>query len=161
MAANVAEIIGGIAILVSLIYVGYQIRQSNRIARVESLRATQSMAFMDRVDMVMIGNGFSDFDSLSHGDKWRFHTYFLNLWAHWQIVLDSKNLGLVPEGDLASWTHVMAAITTTKGVKQYLEQGGNRNLAPHTLEIVEDYIKKNSATITPYNEQFKWMAGAG
>jgi hypothetical protein len=28
-AANIAEIAGGIAILVSLIYVGYQIRQSN------------------------------------------------------------------------------------------------------------------------------------
>ena len=31
-AANIAEIAGGIAILVSLAYVGYQIRQSNRIA---------------------------------------------------------------------------------------------------------------------------------
>lgn len=30
-AANIAEIRGGIAILVSLVYVGYQIRQSNRI----------------------------------------------------------------------------------------------------------------------------------
>ena len=29
-AANIAEIAGGVAILISLLYVGYQIRQSNR-----------------------------------------------------------------------------------------------------------------------------------
>ena len=36
-AANIAEIGGGLAILVSLLYVGFQIRQNNKIAKAESI----------------------------------------------------------------------------------------------------------------------------
>ena len=95
--ANIAEIGGGIAILVSLVYVGYQIRQSNRIAKVESVRSTYNMAFMNDFNMADIGRGFDEFNSLEYGAKWDFHTYFLNLWGQWITVLDSKGLGLVSE----------------------------------------------------------------
>ena len=80
-AANIAEIGGGIAILVSLIYVGYQVRQSNRIARVESVRATQSMSFMSDFNMADIGRALNEFDSLDYSAKWNFHVYFINLWG--------------------------------------------------------------------------------
>ena len=45
--ANVAEIGGGFAILVSLLYVGYQIRQSNRIASASALQSVLDR-FADR-----------------------------------------------------------------------------------------------------------------
>ena len=48
-AVNIAEIAGGIAILVSLLYVGYQIRQSNRIARAASLQAILE-GFSERIN---------------------------------------------------------------------------------------------------------------
>ena len=96
-AANIAEIAGGIAILVSLIYVGYQIRQSNRIAKVESVRSTHNMGFMNDFNMADIGRAFNEFDSMDYSAKWDFHVYFINLWGHWLTVLDSKRLGLVSE----------------------------------------------------------------
>jgi hypothetical protein len=65
-AANIADIAGGIAILVSLIYVGFQIRQSNKIAKAESVRAIQSMTFMDQFDMAEIGRAFNELDSLDY-----------------------------------------------------------------------------------------------
>jgi hypothetical protein len=60
-AANIAEIAGGIAILVSLSYAGFQIRQSNRIARFDSMRSVQSNSFMDEYDMAIIGRGLISF----------------------------------------------------------------------------------------------------
>ena len=45
--ANIAEISSGIAILVSLLYVGYQIRQSNRIASASALQSVLDR-FADR-----------------------------------------------------------------------------------------------------------------
>ena len=78
-AANIAEIAGGIAILVSLVYVGYQIRQSNKIAKAESVRAVQNSTFMDQSDMANIGRAFNEFDSLDYNAKWEFHNYFLRL----------------------------------------------------------------------------------
>lgn len=159
-AANVAEIGGGIAILVSLMYVGYQIRQSNRIAKVEAIRSAQSMDFMDGFDMAAIGRAFSDFNSLDYNDKWDFHTYFLNLWAHWQVILDSHHLGLVSTADLKAWTKVMAGIFVTPGVQQYLDGGGREYLMSHGLEVVEELISRDSASIKPYNQHFEWMSVA-
>ena len=118
-AANIAEIAGGIAILVSLIYVGFQIHQSNKIAKAESVRAIQSMAFMDQFDMAKIGRGLSEFDALDYSDKWGFHLYSKNLWSHWMMVLESRELGLVTERFIDAWTSVIAQIVITPGVQQY------------------------------------------
>jgi hypothetical protein len=159
-AANIAEIGGGIAILVSLVYVGYQIRHSNRIARADGIRSTYSMAFMHQFNMADIGRAFNEFSSLDYDAKWDFHVYFLTIWGHWITILDSKRLGLVSEEDLTGWLHVMAGIVTTRGVLQYFEEGGSKNLMPHGLKLIEDHIKKNSETVVPYNEQFKWMVEA-
>jgi hypothetical protein len=156
-AANIAEIAGGIAILISLIYVGYQIRQSNKIAKAESVRAIQGLNFLDQFDMADIGRGFSEFDSLDYSGKWEFHSYFMNLWSHWMIVLESRELGLVTERYFEAWTRLIAQIIITPGVQQYFEQGGRDILMPHSLKVVEDYIENNSAKITPYNQIMEWM----
>ena len=160
-AANVAEIGGGIAILVSLIYVGSQIRQSNRIAKVEAIRAAQSMEFMDNFDMAAIGRALAEFESIDYSRKWEFHTYFLHLWAHWQVILDSHHLGLISAADLKAWTHVMAGLFITPGVEQYLEGGGREYLMSHGLQVIEDFISENSSVIKPYNQHFKWMIEPG
>jgi hypothetical protein len=160
-AANVAEIGGGVAILVSLMYVGFQIRQSNKIAKAESIRAIQSMAFMDQFDMANIGRGLSEFDSMDYNDKWEFHLYFINLWSHWMMVLESRELGLVTERFIDAWTGVVAEIVVTPGVQQYFAQGGSDHLMPHALKVMEDYIESNPATITPYNQQMKWLTETG
>ena len=55
-AANIAEIAGGIAILVSLIYVGYQIRQSNRIASAAALQSVLD-GFTERIMNPIIADG--------------------------------------------------------------------------------------------------------
>lgn len=156
-AANIAEIAGGVAILVSLIYVGFQVRQSNKIAKAESVRAIQSSTFMDQFDMASIGRAFSDFDSLDYNAKWDFHNYFLRLWAHWGMILESKELGLVSERFSEAWTEVIAQIVITPGVQQYFAQGARETLMPHVLKAVEDYIESNSANIIPYNQQMKWL----
>ena len=93
-AANIAEIAGGIAILVSITYAGFQIRQSNRLARVESIRSTQSNSFLDEYDMAIIGKGLVSFDSLDYADKWEFHCYFLRFLSHYAMVIQTHELGM-------------------------------------------------------------------
>ncbi len=156
-AANVAEIGGGVAILVSLMYVGFQIRQSNKIAKAESVRAIQNSTFMDQFDMANIGRGLSDFNNLNYNDKWEFHIYFLNLWSQWLIVLESRELGLVTERFIDAWTLVIAQTLITPGMQQYFAQGARDTLMPHALKVIEDYIESNPTTITPYTHQMKWL----
>jgi hypothetical protein len=93
--ANIAEIAGGIAILISLTYAGFQIRQSNRIAKVESIRSIMNNSFVDKYDMSTIGRGFNSFDSLDKTEKWEFHRYFLRFLNHYTMVVQTRELGLI------------------------------------------------------------------
>lgn len=156
-AANIAEIAGGIAILISLTYAGFQLRQSNRIAKVESIRATQSNAFMDDYNMATIGRGLVSFDTLNYEDKWEFHSYFLRFLGHYAMVVNTHKLGLLDDSSIDNWSWAIAETIATPGGKEYWENGGRDAFEPQYLEVIEDYIKKNSATIKPYNKRFTWM----
>ena len=156
-AANIAEIAGGIAILISLTYAGFQIRQSNRIARVESIRSAQSNSFLDEYDMATIGRGLVSFDSLNYADKWQFHCYCLRFLGHYAMVVQTYELGLLGASTVENWSKAVAETFATPGGKQYWEDGGRESYEPQYVEIINDYIKNKSAEIVPYNQHFKWM----
>jgi hypothetical protein len=156
-AANVAEIFGGIAILVSLAYVGYQVRQGNRIAKVESIRAAQVNSFLDEYDMATIGRGLSDFDALDYKGKWEFHCYFLRFLSHYAMVVQTEKLGLIDEVSVDTWSHAIAETLATPGGKKYWESGARDSFDPSFVKRIEDYIARNSAAIIPYNTRFEWM----
>jgi hypothetical protein len=156
-AANIAEIGGGIAILVSLIYAGFQIRQSNRIARVESIRSTQSNSFLDEYDMATIGRGLISFDSLNYADKWEFHCYCLRFLGHYGMVVQTHKLGLLGDISMDNWSQAIAETFATPGGQQYWEGSGRESFEPEYVKAIDDYIKNSSVEIVPYNQRHKWM----
>ena len=159
-AANIAEIGGGIAILISLTYAGFQIRQSNRIARVESIRSTQSNAFLDEYDMATIGRGLISFEDLNYEDKWEFHTYCLRLLSHYAMVIQTRDLGLLEASSVENWSKAVAETFSTPGGKQYWQTGGRESFEPQYVKAIEDYIANSSAEVVPYNIRHKWMLEA-
>jgi hypothetical protein len=114
-AANIAEIAGGIAILVSLTYAGFQIRQSNRIARFDSMRSVQSNSFMDEYDMAIIGRGLISFDALNYSDRWEFYSYCLRFLGHYAMVVQTHQLGLLDTSSLDNWSKAVAETFATSG----------------------------------------------
>ena len=157
-AANIAEIAGGIAILVSLTYAGYQIRQSNLIARVDSMRSSQSNSFLVEYDMATIGRGLTNFDSLDYAGKWEFHGYFMRFWSHYVTVIQTRDLGLLDDVIVDRWSKVIAETIATPGGQQYWEGGGRETFEPGIVEVLDAYIENNSGSIVPYNQQMKWMS---
>ena len=160
-AANIAEIAGGIAIFISLTYAGYQIRHSNRIAKVESIRSTLSNSFLADFDMATIGRGLRSFDNLNYEDKWEFHCYFLRILSHYAMVVHTHRLGLLDDASIDSWSSSIAETVATPGGQQYWENGGREAVDTYYVEVIEEYIKKNSSTIMPYNKHFPWMLETG
>ena len=161
-AVSISEIVGGIGILVSLLYVGYQIRQNNRYAEAESIRATmQGTDFLSQYNMAVIGRGFNDFTSLSYDEKWEFHCYFIRYFNHYQMVVQSRDLGLIPDVLADPWTKGIAEVVLTKGVQQYFQDGARDTYHSPALHGLEDYIKSNRTSIIPYNEQMGWLSPDG
>ena len=157
IAVSISEIVGGVAILVSLLYLGYQARQNNRYAEAECIRAIGNTGFLDEYDMAVIGRGFNDFVALSYDEKWVFHTYFIRYFNHYQMILQSRDLGLVPDSVADSWTKGIAEVIVTIGVQQYFLDGARIWFISDALETLEDYIEVNSNTVVPYNDRTSWL----
>lgn len=159
-AANIAEIAGGIAILVSLVYVGYQVRQSNQIAAAESMRVIMGTDFLDSHKMATIGRGFLDFNALNFDAKWEFHTYFMRFFNHFQMIGEQRNRGLIRDSDMDLWTDAVASVILTNGGQQYWNGGAREHYNPINVKIIEDYIQANRDSITVYTESMQWLKEA-
>jgi hypothetical protein len=109
--AHVAEIAGAVAVVVSLLYVGYQIRENTDA----QLSATENNLFnlgvaldewyMDPGFVEIVANANSDFASLSAVERLRFARHVgmsLNLWTYaWK----SYTRGQIDKGEWDAWNN--------------------------------------------------------
>ena len=153
MAANIAEIGGGIAILVSLIYVGYQIRQSNRIASASALQTVLDgyteriinplIADAEVVDILHRGN--LSWESLSAIEKTRFANMQVRDVLHLQNVMQLHDKGLLDSVDFEAWTAYAASSLVTTGGKAVWKY--NREaLTPTVRTLLEKYLEEHPGT---------------
>ncbi len=139
--ANIGEFVGGVAVLVTLIYLVIQVRQGNSNSRAsarQSLIDTWSKTMFDlghdRELLRIGGAGFRDFESLSDPDKTQFvflmSQYVGNVYngilLYREGLLDLETLDQI--GGLIAWAVVM------KGGSAWWE------LTIHPQEV-KDYIR--------------------
>ena len=139
----IGEIVGAIAVVLTLGYLAVQIRQSNRSSRAAARQALIDTFYdsvweigRDRELSSLFGHGFSNFESLSDGDKAR----FLNIAGRFEGnlyngillrdagFLDAKTLNEI--GD-----RFIGAIQARGGTEWRRSMGG-------FTPLVEDYIEK-------------------
>ena len=149
-AANIAEIAGGIAILISLIYVGYQIRQSNRIASAAALQSVLD-GFIERVMNPIIADseitdimnrGYMSWESLSTVEKTRFTISQGRDVLHVQNVMQLHDKGLLDSVDFEAWKAYGAASLTTPGGKEAWKYN-REQITPTVVNLLEEYVKEH------------------
>jgi hypothetical protein len=149
-AANIAEIAGGIAILVSLIYVGYQIRQSNRIASATALQSVLD-GFTERVvnpfiadaEVVDIAHrGNMSWESLSPVEKTRFANMQIRDVLHVQNVMQLHDKGLLDSVDFDAWKAYAAASLATPGGKEVWKYN-RESITPTVVTVLEKYLEEH------------------
>jgi hypothetical protein len=155
--ANIAEVIGGGAILISLIYVGFQIRQSNRFARAENTRFVLDASLFDGYNYAVLARGMNDFESLELNEQEEFHRYMFRLVHHYRMILDTGEMGLLDASAVDEWTAGLAQVVVTKGGEQWWLGGGKGCSGGQSSQTLEKYISENRQSIIPYNKMFTWM----
>ena len=152
-AANIAEIGGGIAILVSLVYVGYQIRQSNRIASATALQAVLD-GYADRImdpiiadgEMAELMNrGYMSWESLSAVEKTRFTIMQAREILHVQNVMQLHGKGLLDSVDFEAWKAYGAGSLITPGGKEAWKYN-REQLTPTVVNLLEKYLEEHPDT---------------
>ena len=125
--ANYAEIAGGLAIIISLLYVGYQIRQGTKVALAENTRvvldtyAYHHFIASNPVIADIIARGLSDFSILSKAEKRTFHGSVHPLLNQMENVQVQYELGYLSESKFEAWMLSGAAIISTPGGSQFWE----------------------------------------
>lgn len=154
---KVVEIVGGIAVLVSLIYLGLQVKQSNLIARAECMREISDLRFATDTDQGLLGRGISNFNALTYDEKQYFHGYMIQLFNHWSMIKKMNMVDLADDDISDRWLKNMAAMLATKGLKQYWDAGGKFTLSDKDSDFLENYLAENKENIVPYNKVCSWL----
>jgi hypothetical protein len=103
--ANMAEIVGAIAIVISLIYVGQEHRANTAAVKANSLQSITNSSSASMLAVVENGDfadirlqGDQDPAKLSGADRLRYVLYQRQMWLHFQNVWTQWQLGVIDAG---------------------------------------------------------------
>jgi hypothetical protein len=149
---NVGELIGGLAVIASLIYLAIQIRQNTDSVRLQVEQAIKR----DQIDLRrsiienpevadLFARSLEDFDSLSPADRIRAHMAAANTIEHLQQVFLMRDRGLVP---WESQETVLRGYMALEACRRWWSLGRDI-LHPEFVEYVEREILPASTSDTP------------
>jgi hypothetical protein len=122
--ANIGQVIGAIAVVVSLIYVAAQIRQNTNAVRAATAQSLHEhfaswyhLIASDASLAQLATSGLKDYDSLADTEKARFVSLFMAFLANFQNASLKWKQGLLAPSLWKSWEQVMMNLIGAPGGK--------------------------------------------
>jgi hypothetical protein len=129
--ANLGQVIGALAVVISLIYVAYQIRQNTNAVRSATAQAVHEH-FSNRYNLVaadaelarIAANGLRDYASLSEQERVRFVATFMSFVSYSQNAFLKWREGLLKPALWLGWEQVMMNLFGAPGGKAFWKERG-------------------------------------
>ena len=146
----VAEIIGLAVLIATVAYLAIQVRDSNKIARADSLQSILD-GQRDRSIIPWIVNpeiadvfaaGLNSFESLSASDQRRCYLAVLDMILQMQNVLQLREKGLITEVEYRAWIAFSASLVVTPG-GNHIWGLLKKQLTPTVANAIDEYISAN------------------
>ena len=148
--ASIAEIVSGVAVVISLLYLSFQIRRSDQTQRAESVRSVlegfrersgvNSFATNDVADL--FAKGLTNFDNLTETEKRRFFYLFCESILQMQQCLELHETEFLPKRDYETWAYYTATLIQTPGGKKVWPYIAT-TVAPSIRDVINQYIADN------------------
>ncbi len=156
----IGELVGGLAVVGSLLFVGLQVRQSNRISRAESVRAFvrdyNSLLYRLGENDELFRKGMADFRGLSKSEQTRLHVLFAsNFFLGWgDSIIDPERAD--DFADLVDSS--IALVVATPGMGQWW-----RHFRSGMVGLAADYVNRIDQTVSATGsvnilETMPWLA---
>ncbi len=156
----IGELVGGVAVIGTLLYVGLQVRQSNRMEMAESVRASTRdyIATFHRLDPELFSRAVLDFEGMSAADKQALHQQLFSFFTVGQTEFSLSGRGLSDPETFENHAQWLASITRTPGLGPWW----------HTIKpLFEDgftgHIDQIAATqhgaVPAFHERLPWLSG--
>ena len=160
----IAEIAGILILIVSVVYLAIQVRDSNRIAQAQSVQSVLD-AQRDRSIIPWIVNpeigdvfaaGHQSLESLSATDKRRFYLTLTEMVFHLQNVMQLYDKGLITGEEYQTFLSFTATLITTPGGSKawgYMKT----QMTPSVVRLLEAYVEENpdAPTVLDLNPLFR------
>lgn len=164
--AAISEAIGVIAIVVSLIYAGYQVRQNTLQLRQENLRETIRSTLdtnwyyhRDAAAFAVFKRGVHDFHALDSKDKAHFHSIVVDLAFYFEVVRNMSLAGLMDKAAFETTQRFIGAILVTPGGRQWLEFAKDTQPMPAAaLAQLQSLVENEGPRLRPITELQPWFA---
>ena len=136
----IGEFVGAIAVLVTLIYLAMQVRQSNRLAKAESARAATRdyINTMGWMDPSLFRHGIADFESLSKDDQMGMHNWLAAFFWIGQNEFALSRLELVDETQTQTNLQILASLIQTPEGAHWWSNAGHFIFTPNFQNYLED-----------------------
>ena len=156
--AHLAEIVGAVAIIISLIFVGLEVRQSNLMVATDSLReGTQlwvgeySKAFGTEESTAFMRNAANNFEELNKDEQGRFFARIMGFVAAFDNVYNLYEAGSLREDVFVSIAIDYYGIVQLPGVQTVLSE--NVNELPRYLRdysVIEVLLGESEGIDRPF-----------
>ena len=125
--ANLAEISSAIAVVFSLVYVGFQINENTSVAKatvhqemINYVREQSELLLTNDALAGTVWKGEVDISSLSSRERSQFYEFTTQRMAIWELAFLNYKTGLVDEDNWKGWDGYHRALTTGKpGYKEF------------------------------------------
>ncbi len=142
--ANLGEFIGGVAVLVTLIYLASQVRQSNTWNKQQGFRDIQGRA-VDWVEHVtstkemahLYNTGCADYDGLDEDDRFRFNWLQVRRWATYELVIDYHEGGSMKDEILLIIESYLRKDLSKPGIRRWWVDFGQETFASDFRQHVD------------------------
>ena len=157
---NLAEIVGTIAIVVSLIFVGLQIRQNTR--QIEAASYQTGITFIDAVNNLatnpdsagLIIKGLQDFDALTKVEKARFDGRLYNVMNKFFLARQVYLQGSLSREVYETYEDLLARLMRSPGAALWWAK--TKYIIPDDIKSVIDGIIERYADIEPMSDYYNF-----
>lgn len=158
----IAEVLGVGAVVVSLIYLASQLKQSSIQARGEAhsnylttWNETIKGWIIDRDTIEILQRGFTDFSKLPNVEQAIFAQQVAALINHWHLAADLVDSGLLDEQLYGGVTEVVLSVCATPGGREFIEQ--NHAAFPRGSQLLE-LVQSEAGILPPFNILSPWWS---
>jgi hypothetical protein len=163
--ANIGEIVGAVTVVLSLIYLAVQIRQSTQAQRTENysraldrLAAMQSSMGQDDEFSLIFSTGAVDTNTLTPRQRLRFTWFLYEAFGAFEFMFHASKTDAIPEEVWRRWSAAVAWWLTFPGVQTWW---ASRPI-PFTdsfTSFVESLLEENPTDAESYQRYQEFIAG--
>jgi len=159
----IAEIISALGVIVTLLYLAYEIRNATKKSLYDSLQNVRK-EFLDIFDQTtktpeiadIFARGLNDMKSLSRAEMGTFHSYLHAMHHGFGSVWNLYNVGQIAEAEMIGVRNIFISYLLTPGGREWWESIMHIP-PPYYIEFIGNSLKEAEGNVKPATEDFLWF----